>query len=161
MQVRAAMIAMLAGLSAATAGSAQPLAPGAVPADVTAQVKAAAPALTIKAAELKVRDGRRYYDVEGVLPDGQEMELDLLETPNGWTVVEVQRDIAWAAAPAAARTAAETAWKGPPPVRVIESRQTDGAVIYELFAPGRPATPALEVMVRNGDAKVLSETWPH
>lgn len=161
MQVRAAMIATLAGLSAATAGWTQPVEPGAVPADVTAQVKAAAPALTIKAAELKVRDGRRYYDVEGVLPDGQEMELDLLETPNGWTVVEVQRDIDWAAVPAPARAAAEPAWKGPPPVRVIESRQTDGAVIYELFTVGRPAAPALEVMVRNGEAKVLSETWPH
>lgn len=161
MQVRATIVAMLAGLTVATAGVAQTVAPEAVPAEVKAQVKAAAPTLIIKAAELKVREGRRYYDVEGVLPDGQEMELDLLETPNGWTVVEVQRDIAWAAAPSAARVAAETAWKGPLPARVIESRQTDGAVIYELFAPGRPATPALEVMVRNGEAKVLSETWPH
>lgn len=161
MQVRPTIVAMLAGLSAATASVAQPVVSGAIPAEVRARVKATAPTLTIKAAELKVREGRRYYDLEGVLPDGQEMELDLLETPGGWTVVEVQRDIDWAAVPAPARAAAEPAWKGPPPVRVIESRQTDGAVIYELFTVGRPAAPALEVMVRNGEAKVLSETWPH
>jgi hypothetical protein len=44
---------------------------------------------------------------------------------------------------------------------VIESRQTDGTVIYELFADGAPAMPALEVALRDGQAKVLAEVWPH
>jgi hypothetical protein len=46
-------------------------------------------------------------------------------------------------------------------VRVIESTQNDGAVIYELFAPGQPKTPALEVSWKDGKAKVLTEAWPH
>jgi hypothetical protein len=34
-------------------------------------------------------------------------------------------------------------------------------VIYELFADGQPATPALEVRVVDGRAEVLKEAWPH
>ena len=64
------------------------------------------------------------------------------ETPQGWQVVEIQRDIAWATAPAALRTAAGAA----KPVRVIESKQTDGAIVYELFAEGQLRDPAIEVM---------------
>lgn len=132
-----------------------------VPADVAAAVKAAMPQMKITEAELKARDGRRYYDVEGVLPDGSEIELDMLQTAAGWQVVEIQRDIAWASAPAQVHAAAQPAWKGPAPARVIESKQTDGSIVYELFAPGRPGTPALEVMLKDGKAEVLKEVWPH
>lgn len=128
-----------------------------VPPDVAAAVKAAMPQMTITEAELKERDGRRYYDVEGKLPDGAEIELDMLQTSRGWEVVEIQRDIAWSAAPAPVRAAAPTAR----PVRVIESRQTDGAVVYELFAEGQPKDPALEVMWKDGQATVLENRWPH
>lgn len=41
------------------------------------------------------------------------------------------------------------------PVRVIESVQTDGAVVYELFAPGLLAQPTLEVRGQNGEAGLL------
>lgn len=128
-----------------------------VPADVAAAVKKAMPQMTISEAELKERDGRRYYDVEGTLPDGSEIELDMLQTPQGWEVVEIQRDIAWASAPVPVRAAAGRA----EPVRVIESRQTDGTVIYELFAPGQPKDPALEVKWRDGKAELLTSRWPH
>lgn len=118
--------------------------------------------MTISQAELKQREGRRYFDVEGVLPDGAEIELDLLEGADGWTVVEIQRDIPWAEAPHSVHMAAEGARAGFVPVRVIESVQAaDGRVIYELFAEGQPATPALEVMVHEGEASVLKEAWPH
>lgn len=128
-----------------------------VPADVAAAVKKAMPQMTISEAELKERDGRRYYDVEGTLPDGSEIELDMLQTSQGWEVVEIQRDIAWASAPAPVRAAAGRA----EPVRVIESRQTDGTVIYELFAQGQPKDPALEVKWRDGKAELLTSRWPH
>lgn len=128
-----------------------------VPADVVAAVKKAMPQMTISEAELKERDGRRYYDVEGRLPDGSEIELDMLQTPQGWEVVEIQRDIAWASAPFPVRAAAGRA----EPVRVIESKQTDGTVIYELFAPGQPKDPALEVKWKDGKAELLTSRWPH
>lgn len=149
------MRAVLIALALSTlAGPALAEAP---PVDVVAAVKQAMPDMKIAEAELKERDGRRYYDVEGTLPDGSEIELDLLQTAQGWQVVEIQRDIAWNTAPAPVIAAAGRAR----PVRVIESRQTDGSIVYELFAEGKPAAPSLEVMWKDGKARVLTEVWPH
>jgi hypothetical protein len=155
-------VSLAVALSLVALAPAAALSAAQLPREVAAAVAAAAPGLTIVEAELKERDGRRYYDVEGKLADGSDLELDLLETPQGWTVVEIQRDISWSAVPEAARDAATPAWKAAtPPVRVIESKQTDGQIIYELFAAGKPQTPALEVSFKDGAAKVLTEVWPH
>ncbi|KQY75545.1 hypothetical protein ASD25_10700 [Brevundimonas sp. Root1423] len=133
-----------------------------LPGAVRAVVLTARPGMIISEAELKEREGRRYYDVEGRMADGSDIELDLLETPSGWKVVEVQRDLPWNKVPGRVREAVEGARAGFTPVRVIESTQADdGSVIYELFAEGQPATPALEVRVRDGQAEVLKEVWPH
>lgn len=133
-----------------------------IPGVVRAVVLTARPGMIIGEAELKEREGRRYYDVEGRMPDGSDIELDLLETPSGWKVVETQRDLPWTKVPARVRAAAEGGQAGFTPVRVIESTQADdGSVIYELFADGQPATPAMEVRVRDGQAEVLKEAWPH
>ncbi|MDQ3125441.1 MAG: hypothetical protein M3Q74_07530 [Pseudomonadota bacterium] len=138
-----------------------PTAAADIPEAVRTVALAARPGMVIAEAELKEREGRRYYDVEGTL-NGAGIELDLLETPGGWQVVEIQRDIPWNAAPAAVRAAAEGSRSGFTPVRVIESTQAeDGAVIYELFADGQPATPVLEVRAANGRTDVLNEAWPH
>lgn len=132
-----------------------------IPAAVVAVVKAAAPTMTIKEAELKARADRRYYDVEGVMPDGSEIEFDLLEKSRAWEIVETQRDIPWASAPKLVRDTAAASGKAITPVRVIESKQADGMVIYELFAKGKPEEPSMEVSLKNGQAKVLAEVWPH
>ncbi|WGM47818.1 hypothetical protein KOAAANKH_02703 [Brevundimonas sp. NIBR10] len=138
-----------------------PTAAADIPPEVVAVVQAARPGFIVAEAELKEREGRSYYDVEGTL-NGAEIEFDLLETPQGWTVVEIQRDIVWTEAPAAVRAAAETARAGLTPVRVIESTQAaDGAVIYELFAEGKPDVPSLEVRQKDGKVDVLKEVWPH
>lgn len=147
--------------AAAPATAITPTAAADIPDAVRVAVLAARPGMVIVRAELKEREDRRYYDVEGTL-NGAEIELDLLETPTGWQVVEIQRDIAWSAAPDAVRAAAEGSRSGFTPVRVIESTQAgDGAVIYELFAEGQPATPVLEVRAANGRTDVLKEAWPH
>lgn len=139
-----------------------PTAAGDIPGVVRAVVLTARPGMVISEAELKERDGRRYYDVEGRMPDGSEIELDLLETPSGWKVVEIQRDLAWDKVPAGVRTAAEGARAGFVPVRIIESVQAeDGSIVYELFSEGQPATPSLEVRVHDGQVGVLKEAWPH
>lgn len=132
-----------------------------LPSEVVAAATAAIPGLKIESAERKERNGRVYYDVEGTRPDGSEVELDLLNDVGEYKVVEIQRDIAWADAPAAARTAAAASPKAFEPVRVIESTQTDGSVVYELFAEGAPSRPALEVRMTDGKAEVLQEEWMH
>ena len=147
--------------AAAPATAITPTAAADIPEAVRAVVLAARPGMVIIEAELKERENRRYYDVEGTL-NGAGIELDLLETPRGWEVVEIQRDIPWSAAPTAVRAAAEGSRSGFTPVRVIEGTQAeDGAIIYELFADGQPATPVLEVRAANGRTDVLKEAWPH
>ena len=138
-----------------------PTAAADIPEAVRAVVLATRPGMVISEAELKEREGRRYYDVEGTL-NGAEIELDLLDTPQGWQVVEIQRDIPWTEAPVIVSGAVQAQRAGFVPVRVIESTQADdGAVIYELFAEGQPDTPAVEVRVLNGRAEILKEVWPH
>ena len=133
-----------------------------VPPEVLVAAQAALPGFVVSEAERKERDGRVYFDVEGARADGSEAEIDVLQTPEGWRAVEIQRDIPWADAPAPVRTAAAGAQGAFTPVRVIESVQVDdGAVIYELFAEGRPEAPAMEVRVADGQARVMTEANPH
>lgn len=132
-----------------------------LPPDLLIVVTKAVPGIQVAGAERKERDGRVYYDVEGKRADGTEVELDLLKEGTGYSVVEIQRDIPWAEAPASARSAAAASGKSFEPVRVIESTQTDGSVIYELFAQGAPAKPSMEVRVVDGKAEVLKEEWKH
>ena len=132
-----------------------------LPAGVRDAALLAVPGLTVTGAERKARDGMVFYDVEGTRPDGGEVELDMLEEAGGYRVVEVQRDLAWAAVPADARAAAEGAPDMFVPARVIESRQEDGTVIYELFAAGKPAEPAAEIAVKDGKAEMLTERWKY
>ena len=117
--------------------------------------------MTIKEAQRKARENRVYFDIEGNRPDGSEVELDVLEKDGKFEVVEIQRDIAWADAPASVKAVAEASGKSIAPVRVIESAQPDGTIIYELFAEGKPAKPSLEVRLKDGKADVLTEEWPH
>jgi hypothetical protein len=132
-----------------------------IPEGAKAVALAAIPGMTVKEAQRKVRGDRVYFDIEGHRPDGSEVELDVLEKGGGFEVVEIQRDIAWTDAPASVKAAADASGKSVKPVRVIESAQPDGTIIYELFADGKPAKPSLEVRLKAGKADVLTEEWPH
>lgn len=136
---------------------------GDVPEPVLAAAKAAQPTMTVTAAEAEVRDGRNYFDIEGRLPDGAEIELDLMEDAGTWRVVETQRDIGFAEAPEAVRAAFTEAGAGFTPVRVIESRQNDGLIIYELFGPSDGGSDGTKVEVKydGRNAEVLTEEWAH
>jgi hypothetical protein len=132
-----------------------------LPSDLVSVVTNAVPGIQIDGAERKEREGRVYFDVEGKRSDGSEVELDVLQEGSGYQIVEIQRDIAWSEAPEVARSAAAASEKAFEPVRVIESKQTDDSVIYELFADGAPEKPSLEVRVAEGKAEVLKEEWMH
>ena len=54
-----------------------------VPASVNKVVAANSPDFTATEVLKKVRDGRVYFDVEGELPNGEEIEFDVLMTDNG------------------------------------------------------------------------------
>ena len=132
-----------------------------LPPGLMAVVTAEVPGMMVEEVERKEREGRVYFDVEGKRPDGSEVEMDILQEGSTYQVVEIQRDMAWSDAPAVARDAAAAGGLDFEPVRVIESRQTDGSVIFELFAEGRPDKPSKEVRVKDGKAEVLAEEWKH
>ena len=157
----------LAALPLAAAACSQPASETAVPratasgvpADVASAVSTAAPGVTIVTGE---RDAaNEEYEVTGTMPNGDEIELDLVQSNGTWTVMEIQRDVPWSSVPEPVRAAAAAAPNAFEPVRVIESRQpADGAVIFELFAAGEAGTPgggpAMEVRWHDGTAAVIS-----
>ena len=128
-----------------------------LPPAVRDAVLAKVPGMKIAEAERKERDGKIFYDVEGTRPDGSPVELDLIEEAGAFRVVEMQRDIAWADAPAPVRAVAGAAADAFTPARVIESTQEDGTIVYELFAPGKADEPAAEVNWKDGKAVLRTE----
>lgn len=128
-----------------------------LPAGVRDAALARIPGMKIAETERKERGGKIFYDVEGTRPDGSPVELDLIEEAGTYRVVEMQRDIAWADAPAPVRAAADAAADAFTPARVIESTQEDGTVVYELFAPGKTDEPAAEVNWKDGKAVLRTE----
>lgn len=130
-------------------------APSTVPSEIAAAATAAAPGITITNGEA----GDDEYEVTGTMPNGDEVELDMVRSNGAWTVQEVQRDVAWASVPEPVRAAAAAAPNPFEPVRVIESRQTaDGAVVYELFRTAQQGGggPAIEVRWHEGKAAVIT-----
>ena len=136
---------------------------GQVPAEVLAAAQAARPGFTPAEAERETRDGRHYFDIGGTLSDGSEVEFDIMEEGGRWRVVETQRDILFAAAPAPVRQAAAARDAGFTPTRVIESVQQDGLVIYELYSPGggNPQGRKLEIKWDGSRAEILTREWAH
>ena len=133
-----------------------------LPEEVIATALAARPELSINEAEYETRDGNEYYDVEGTMPDGSELELDMTLVDGVWTVVEFQRDIGMDLVPemvAAALVAGVPDWT---PTRIIESDQGDGTVIYEFFGPGTDdELEKREVKWSDGMAELLVDEWAH
>ncbi len=128
-----------------------------LPQGVRDAVLARVPGMKIAETERKERGGKIFYDVEGARPDGSPVELDLIEEAGTYRVVEMQRDIAWADAPAPVRAVAGAATDAFTPARVIESTQNDGTIVYELFAPGKADEPAAEVNWKDGKAVLRNE----
>ena len=129
-----------------------------VPADIAAVASAAAPGITITSGELN--PGNDEYEVTGTLVNGDEIELDMVQSNGAWTVLEIQRDVAWSSVPEPVRAAAAAAPDSFEPVRVIESTQAeDGSVVYELFLAAQDGSPsrgpAMEVRWHEGSAEVI------
>jgi hypothetical protein len=125
-----------------------------VPPEVLAAATASQPGFVPAEAEAETRDGRDYFDIGGRLADGSEVEFDIVRQGPGWEVVETQRDIVLAVAPQAVRSAAD----GFAATRVIESRQNDGLVIYELYDPQQRK---LEIKWDGKRAERLAAEWAH
>ena len=133
-----------------------------VPESVMSTVSIKEPSFVPKEVVKKIRDGRVYYDVEGALPNGSEIEFDVLMTDKGPEIVEIQRDLLWESVPQAAQDLVNSANKDKlEVVRVIESQQTDDSIIYEVFVAGKSSDPYFEVRVDRQGAELLEARWKH
>jgi hypothetical protein len=134
-----------------------------VPAEVLQAAMAASEGVTVTEAEAETREGRRYFDIAGTLSDGSEVEFDIVQEGGRWRVVETQRDLPFAQVPARVRAASAAADAKFVPTRVIESRQADGIVIYELFGPaeGDPQGRKVEIKWDGAKAELLTDEWAH
>lgn len=132
-----------------------------LPAEVKTVILAKRADFEIEEVLKKVRDGRTYFDVEGEIADGSELEFDILMTHNGPEIVEIQRDLVFSALADEVQVAAQKAMGDRKIIRIIESIQSDGAVIYELFEEGKPTDPAEEIRVSEGKIERLKERWAH
>lgn len=126
--------------------------------DIAALVSAAVPDIAIIGGELNASGNQ--YEVTGTLPNGDEIEVDMVQSNGAWTVDEIQRDIAWSSVPEPVRAVAGAVPDPFEPIRVIESTQAaDGSIVYELFRAmedGSPSRgPALEVRWHEGSAEVM------
>lgn len=133
-----------------------------VPASVSDLVSQVRPDFVMTEVLKKDRGSRTYYDVEGELPNGDEIEFDVLMGASGPEIVEIQRDMSWDDVPKAGRALVDAANEGSAEIaRVIESTQTDGAIIYEVFIDGHKSDPRFEVYAKDGSFKLLSTRWEH
>ena len=136
---------------------------GDVPPEVIAAAMASQPDLRLESAEAETRDGRRYFDLAGTKPDGSEVELDIVQEDGRWRVVEIQRDVKFTTVPEPVQKAAHQADPSISPSRVIESKQEDGVIIYEIYSPqgGDAQGRKLEVRWDGSQASVLTQEWAH
>jgi len=149
-QISIVLALIAAGCTPPSSDSSQP--------DVSGLVSDAAPGITITGGEVNASGDQ--YEVTGTMPNGDEVELDLVQSNGAWVVDEIQRDVTWATVPEPVRAAAAAAPDSFEPVRVIESTQSvDGSIVYELFraaGEGGPARgPALEVRWYQGNADLV------
>ena len=126
--------------------------------DVSAVVSAAVPGISIMGGELNASGDQ--YEVTGTLPNGDEIEIDMVQANGAWTIIEIQRDVEWSTLPQLVRATVAGVPDSFEPVRVIESTQAaDGSVVYELFRAvggGAPyGGPDMEVRWFEGSAEVL------
>jgi hypothetical protein len=155
-------LATAMGLAAVETSGKRAVHLGHVPQAIFQAIAAADPGFRAAAAEYEVRDGKVYYDVEGTSAGGDEVEFDVTQVEGRWTIVETQRDIELAKAPAEVRAGLQAAFPDFTPRRIIESDQGDGVVIYEFFGiAGDAPETKIEVRYEAGEARVLEEEWLH
>jgi len=133
-----------------------------VPTAVIEAVRAANPSFTIQEVIRKTTNkGNIYYDVEGEIASGEELEYDILMTGDLAEIVETQRDIPFDVLPPDVAMIARNATEGLQPVRIIESLQTDGRIVYEFFTKPDQSAPAFEILSDGTQSTLLDERWRH
>ena len=133
-----------------------------IPKSVIKKLEQHSPGFIAQEADVESKKGERYMDIEGKLPDGTEIEFDLILEGDKWTIVEIQRDIEANTTP---KNVLAELNKGAPGFkidRIIESDQGNGVIIYEFYsAQKNQKTLKKEVKLEGGKAELLKKEWKH
>lgn len=133
-----------------------------VPAQALESVRKLQPGFELREAESESKHGNQYLDLEGVTAEGKEIEFDmLLNEQNLWEVVEIQRDLSLDECPQPVRELYHEHFEAPEPQRIIESKQMDGLIIYELYFVEAGQTTKSEIKLDGDTATLLEEEWTH
>lgn len=165
---RIVMIGVLA-MAAACSPAAPPADETPVPIETTAPAEAPPEVLTVIRAEdpdfavsESIEDattGARTFEVTGASGNGVLRTYNVMHFNEGWRIVQIRRDIAWADAPASVRNAVATSPSAIVPAKVVEVHEpgADG-VMYELWGD---APEALLLTVRDVDGQAAIMPAPH
>ena len=133
-----------------------------VPTEVINTINKARPGLTITGAEKELKHGNTYIDVETLDKEGNEIEFDMLLDNGAWKIAEIQRDLAFTDTPDAVQAEFTTKLAKLVPVRIIESDQGDGTIIYEFFTISEKKLESKhEIKFAQGKAQLLKDEWQH
>lgn len=133
-----------------------------VPTGALDAAREAVPGFIFAEAEAEMRDGTSYIDLEGQRPDGEDVELDLRLDDGAWRVVEIQRDISAGDLPALVASALPPEAPGSSAARIIESLQTDGRIVFEVFhVDSEGDEQKTEILYDGSTAVLLDEEWVH
>ncbi|WP_143871985.1 PepSY-like domain-containing protein [Catenovulum sediminis] len=133
-----------------------------IPSKVLEAIRNKRAGFTVQEAEKELKHGKTYIDVEGIDDQGNEIEFDLLQVDGQWEIVEVQRDLTLEQCPAGVITTFKKHVPEVLPKRIIESEQTNGAIIYEFYVVDKQGQEAkYEVKLENGETEFLTSEWQH
>ncbi|WP_395647203.1 hypothetical protein [Terricaulis sp.] len=155
--VAALVLAFAAACSPPTSDAPQPIEGGArvaeAPADVLAAIRAEDPAFQPSAAIEDALIGAVVWKVTGAGENPRTYHV--LNSNEGWHVVQIRRDLAWGDAPHAVRDVVAMSPQAMVPTKVTEVVEpgADG-VMYDLYADN-PESPALTVRLVGNEAAIM------
>ncbi|TYK67015.1 hypothetical protein [Colwellia echini] len=129
-----------------------------IPASAMATILENHPDFIAQEAEMELKHGKTYLDIEGIGQTGKEIEFDMLLKDGTWQIVEIQRDLVILQCPEMVLNVLPDI----SPQRIIESDQTNGIVIYEFYTVDENNKEGkYEVKVENNQAVLLTKEWTH
>jgi len=130
-----------------------------VPAGVISVKKEANPDFEMLEAQKELKHGNTYYDIEGLTASGNEIEFDMLFNADGtWSIAEIQRDLTLEQTPQPVTELYEKNVVGVVPVRIIESDQGGGVIVYEFFTNEQGQEKKYEIKL---EVELLEKEWTH
>lgn len=157
--VVALALALVAACSPPSSDAPQPVEGGpqavAAPPEVLAAIRRQDAAFVPSASVQDSSTGAVTYKVTGTGAGAP--TYSVMNFNEGWSVVQIRRELVWGEAPQAVRDVVATSPQAIVPARVTEVRDMgdEGVLTYELYADASAATPTLIVRKAGDEAAIM------